>query len=181
MIALVTTGHSPDNQGALESVIEAGRPPGSSTYGPGAYLYWFLAHHVSAKDVLFADLLADRDRTTGDSRTGRIFLITSSAVILVAYQNAAAERTGDPQQDFGTATVTFHAKTDDAVRSVTWSNRSLYIAHGQDTLPGRSKTAALERESISVVGREWTVKLPSERFYGDVDKYFAELRCALYV
>lgn len=158
----------------LASKILENRPDGAN-YGPGPYACWFLAHHIAAGEVLFADLWVDPN-STRESRSGRIFLVTRSDVVFVEYENAAETRTGASDQDFGAATVTFFPTSEHPVDSVKWTGRSLYIP--EHRYSGKAGPVKLKAKAVTVTTRGWTVELPYEQV-DDADEYFERLRIAL--
>ena len=176
------TGVSPkidyaDEAAALQRVIEGDRPSGA-TVGPGGFLYWALAHHISASDVAFADIYADPAATTKEARTGRIFLLTQSAVMFVDYLNATDEQPARADvPDFGSMTLTLHPLNALTVQRVEWKDRPLWIRlerYGGARLEG----VRVAPRSIAVAGQGWSIDLPLEPVE-EGDAYFARLRAVL--
>jgi hypothetical protein len=153
----------------LERLVEGKR----SVSGPGLHVYRFLAEHFAATDVQFVDLSIDWERTTVHSRSGRIFLVTATAVGFIDYDGAPDEPGLQAAQDPGRTTVTLYAKAGAGVKSLQWSDRNL-------TGPTAAGAVGpwLDAKSITVHGTGWSVDLPSERT-ADGDGYFDRLRSAL--
>jgi hypothetical protein len=159
----------------LQQKIEQHRSFGSN-YGPGVYFYWFIAHHFTAADVLFSDVAVDRERTTYNERFGRVFLVTDTALVLAAYENAAEDADGDPQQNFGTGNVQFHARASLGT-SLSWPGRSLRVPKNQyGNTPSRVRLPA---GALTLRAGELTVSLPGDDA-DDGDDYVARLRSALW-
>lgn len=158
---------------ALRAKIESFGPP--PQMGPGSYFYWFLAHHLKADAVKFAEVFTD-PASEYNARSGSVFVVTEAGVMFADYLGAAEEGSGDPAQDFGTVNVTIHSKLADPCESIKWTGRSLRIR--KSNYGDGSKPARLEEGSISVNGRGWNVQLPARSLDG-ADEYFDRLRTAL--
>lgn len=160
----------------LAAVLERGRPT-DSPYGPGAYLTWFVSQHVTADEILFVDVLADRDRTLRDERYGRLFIITRTDVVFVDYERAVEERPPVPSDGYGQATIVFHPRTPDSLKLISWKDRDLRMVDDRYERRG-ANTTIVEARAIHVVAVGWEIDLPVER-RSDGDDYFARLRKAL--
>lgn len=162
-----------DQQYALRAQIEAfGQAP---QMGPGTYFYWFLAHHLKADAVKFAEVFTNAT-SEYNSRSGSVFVVTDAGVIFADYSGAAEEEDRDPSQDFGNVNITVYSKLAAPCESIKWTGRSLQIRksnYGDGSGPAR-----LEKGSISVNGRGWNVQLPARSLDG-ADEYFDQLRSAL--
>ena len=161
----------------LQDAIEKHRPPYGTYYGPGRYFYWYLAHHMAANDVLFADVGPDRDRTDHTTRCGRLFVVTSRWFWVIDYSGAIDEPDGT-NQGFGTANLAMYPREPGAITSVEWPERDLRIPSPPTgaTQPG----IRIDARTITLAGKGWTVQLPGESLYG-ADDHFARLRAALEV
>jgi hypothetical protein len=167
---------SPENALQLQAAIEAHRPQYNTAYGPGGYFYWFLAHHMSAEDVLFADLAPEQNRTVHSARSGRLFVVTPRWFWILDYNDAADEADGTPNQNFGTVDLSTYPREAGTIMSVEWPVRTLRVAQ-----PGHGATPTgvrLDAKTITVNGRGWAVSLPGESA-PDADAYFARLRKAI--
>lgn len=174
MIKAMSEEVSREDQEALARAIEADSAVTATTYGPGAYFYWFLAHHVSASDIRFAELQRDSTNTDYSARAGKLFIVTDSSVILLDYAGAAEQEDGDPRQDFGRADLEIYPLN--SVRSVTWKSRNLAIVSSNGPA-----SASVDANAIVVVGEGWSFAMPPERMRIGGDAYFAKLRAALHI
>lgn len=148
---------------------------GAATYGPGAYFYWWLAHHFTADDIRFSDLRPDVERTEYDARYGELVLITDRSIARIGYDHAADSDQRDPTQEFGSASISFRPYSACDV-SLAWRDRSLRIhksRFGPDVDP-----SPIGPDSIDVAVGDWTLALPGERV-PDGDAYFKQLRSAV--
>ncbi|HEX8081084.1 MAG TPA: hypothetical protein VF557_12805 [Jatrophihabitans sp.] len=170
------TKPSTSEQYELQAKIESFCPLPNSQMGPGRYFYWFLAYHIKASQVEFADVVVDTELSEFNARVGSVFVITGTGFIFAEYSGAADEESRDPSQDFGTVNITVHSKVPAPCESIKWTGRSLRIPksnYGDGSGPAR-----LEKGSIAVNGRGWNVLLPARSLDG-ADEYFDQLRTAL--
>lgn len=143
--------------------------------GPGFNVAWALNKHgLTPDDLLFADVLPE-DSDDNDFRSGRIFLVTSSAVIVAEYKHAPGDsdwRTATAE-DSGTLSVSYFSRKASPVRALRWLDRSLELPKD-----GVRESKLLRKGAISVTGDGWEVQLPG--YDTDLgDEYFVSLRDAL--
>lgn len=159
----------------LRAAIEGAEHSGS-LMGPGRYFYWFLAHHVKAPEIMFADVLIDEAQTTYDTRFGTVFMVLAKSVIIANYSDAAEDESGDPAQLFGTADLAVYPRATAPVISLQWTGRDLRTKKNQ--YGTGQQPVQLEKGSISVKGHGWDIQLPGRSLKG-ADDYFYRLRVAL--
>jgi hypothetical protein len=146
-----------------------------SVNGPGLAVYTALARHIVPTTVRFADLGVDWERTTPESRSGRILVVTDSAVIFVDYDNiAGSDAPGAVEAGAGRLDVTWHSKAAEPVESIRWAARRLDAGDDGSSV----RTSWLDARSITVTGRGWSIELPSERT-ADADDYVSRLTTAM--
>jgi hypothetical protein len=146
-----------------------------SVNGPGLPVYTALAKHIVPTAVSFADLSVDWERTTPQSRWGRIFLVTETAIIFADYENASETvAAGDVEGEAGRINLSWYSKAAAPAESIRWNARRIDASDdGAQVRP-----SWLDARSVVVSGRGWSIELPSERT-ADADDYVARLTSAL--